>query len=264
MNRLEPKLRRCVFCLVLVAMPAVAGAGQDSQGPADAPAPQRLGVGAIVRTIAGDFAAFPLRRSTWTIVAVGAGGAALVHPLDDTFNNRLEGQAAFFTPGAHIGKAWVQTTAAAGLFGVGYLLPPGADGSQRNKLTHLGFDLLRAQLLAQVISRGTRYSIRRQRPTGDCCSLPSGHSLNTVAAVSVLARHLGRRAAWPALLLGTYVGASRLHANEHFLSDVVLGSAIGMSIGWTIVGRHGSSNYAVQPVALPRGLMVAVTVGDRR
>jgi membrane-associated phospholipid phosphatase len=275
-------MRACVLWLVLVGLPASVAASQSSPEMADgtltatdeaatphtgesvnddaSSASQPSAVGAIIRTVASDFAAFPLRRSTWAIVGLGATGAALVHPFDDTFNSQLAGSAAFFAPGAHVGKAWVQATAAAGLVGVGYLLPPGADGARTNKLTHLGFDLLRAQLMAQVISRATRYSIRRERPTGGCCSLPSGHAINIFAAASVLERHLGMRAGWPALLLASYVGASRLHSDEHFLSDVVLGSAIGLSIGWTIVGRHGRSNYVLQPVAVAHGLMFALTL----
>lgn len=235
---------------------------ESRQGTADntAPLPPRTGLRAMVRAIASDFAAFPLRRSTWVIVGVGAGGAALVHPVDDTFNNRLAGSDAVFEAGQWAGRGWVQTAAAAGLYGVGrYVVPRRPDGSRTNTLTHLGFDLLRAQLLSQGISRAARYSLRRERPTGGCCSLPSGHAINAFAAASVLERHLGYRAAWPTLLLASYVGASRLHENRHFLSDVVLGSAIGVSIGWTVVGPHGRSSYALHPVPVPGGLMVTVT-----
>ena len=91
------------------------------------------------------------------------------------------------------------------------------------------------------------------RPTGECCSFPSGHAATAFAVAAVLERHLSYRAAWPTLVAATYVGASRLHDNRHFLSDVVFGSAIGMATGWTIVGRHGRSEYALLPVPVRGG-----------
>jgi len=101
--------------------------------------------------------------------------------------------------------------------------------------------------------------VRRDRPTGECCSFPSGHAATAFAAASVLERHLGYRAAWPTLLIATYVGVSRLHDNRHFLSDVVFGSSIGMATGWTVVGRHGRNEYALVPVPVRGGMAVALT-----
>ena len=101
--------------------------------------------------------------------------------------------------------------------------------------------------------------MRRDRPTGDCCSFPSGHAVNAFAAASVLERHLGARGAWPTLVLATYVGASRLHENRHYLSDVLFGAAVGSSIGWTVVGRHGRDSYAIVPVPVRGGMAAVVT-----
>jgi membrane-associated phospholipid phosphatase len=75
---------------------------------------------------------------------------------------------------------------------------------------------------------------------------------------AVLERHLGYRASWPALAVASYVAASRLVDNRHFLSDVVFGAALGEAVGWTIVGRHGRSQYALQPVPLHGGMMLAL------
>ena len=82
----------------------------------------------------------------------------------------------------------------------------------------------------------------------------------------MLERHLGYRAAWPTLLIATYVGVSRLHENKHFLSDVVFGSAVGMATGWTVVGRHGRNEYALMPTPVHGGMAIALTrvSGDSR
>ena len=104
-----------------------------------------------------------------------------------------------------------------------------------------------------------KYTARRDRPTGECCSFPSGHSATAFAAASVLERHFGYRGSWPAMVGAAYVGASRLVDNRHFASDVLFGAALGMATGWTVVGRHGREMYALRPVPVKGGFMIALT-----
>jgi len=42
----------------------------------------------------------------------------------------------------------------------------------------------------------------------------------------------------------------------------VFGSALGIASGWTVVGRHGRSNYALMPVPTRGGMMVMITRHD--
>jgi membrane-associated phospholipid phosphatase len=154
---------------------------------------------------------------------------------------------------------WIQASASLGLyFGGRYLAPEVAEQSSTSKISHLGYDLLRAQILSQTFVHTLKRTVGRDRPTGECCAFPSGHAASAFAAASVLERHFGYRAAWPTLLLATYVGVSRLHDNRHFVSDVVFGSAVGMATGWTVVGRHGRNQYAVVPVPVRGGVAIAV------
>jgi membrane-associated phospholipid phosphatase len=236
-----------------------------SQAPAQAtpPAePHHTGFAALIRTTGADFVAFPKRRSTWAILAVGGGTALLVHPADDNVNAHLVGSDAvgrFFAPGKWIGSTWVQTGGAITLYIVGrYVMPHKDPTSKTNKVSHLGFDLLRAQIVSQALVHGIKLATQRDRPTGECCSFPSGHAATTFATASVLERHFGYRAAWPTMLLATYVGMSRLHDNRHFLSHVVIGSAVGIASGWTVVGRHGRSNYSILPTVVPGGVAIMV------
>jgi hypothetical protein len=39
---------------------------------------------------------------------------------------------------------------------------------------------------------------------------------------------------------------------------VIFGAALGEAVGWTVVGRHGRSEYALQPVPVPGGMMIAL------
>jgi membrane-associated phospholipid phosphatase len=216
------------------------------------PTPAHTGFGAFVRTTAADFAYFPRRPSTWVILGIGAGAALLAHPVDDDVNSHIAGSdmaRRFFAPGKIIGAAGTQVAVSTALYFGGRYFVPAVEGAPRtNKWSHLGYDLLRAQILSQAFIHGIKYTVRRDRPTGECCSFPSGHAATAFAAASVIERHLGYRAAWPTLLAATYVATSRLHDNRHFISDVLFGSAVGMATGWTIVGRHGRNEYALAPL----------------
>ena len=227
------------------------------------PEPEHTGFAAFMRTTGSDFASFPQRRSTWVILGVGAAAALLAHPLDDDLNGRIAGSTfvhRFFVPGRIIGAAGTQAAVALGLYFGGRYLVPVAEGEPRtNKYSHLGYDLLRAQILSQAFIQTLKLAVRRDRPTGECCAFPSGHAASAFAAASILERHLGYRAAWPTVFVAAYVATSRLHDNRHVISDVLFGSAIGMATGWTVVGRHGRNEYALVPMPVRGGFAVALT-----
>jgi hypothetical protein len=217
----------------------------------------------LLKDSASDFVAFPKRRSTWTILGIGAAAALAVHPVDDHVESHLVGNEAadnFFSAGHWVGSAYVQFGSAVGLWAVGrYVVAPAEGVSRTNKYSEIGFDLLRAQILSGVIVQGIKHTVRRERPSGACCAFPSGHAAAAFAAASVLERHLGYRLSWPALAGATYVATSRLVDNRHFLSDVVFGAAVGTASGWTVVGTRGRKHpIVIQPVPVKGGMMIAV------
>ena len=235
----------------------------SAQGPESHPEPVHTGFRSLAKDSAQDFLAFPRRRSTWAILAIAGGAAALAHPIDETANAHLRGSPAvgrFFAPGKYLGQTYTQVGVAVGLYTVGrFVVPKASEGeSQTNRWSHLGFDLIRAQIVSQSITHTIKLSVRRDRPDGTCCAFPSGHAASAFAAASVIERHFGYRLAWPTLLAATYVGASRLHDNRHFVSDVIFGAAIGTASGWTIVGRHGRDKYALMPAPVRGGLMLTL------
>lgn len=248
-----------------VTVPASASTAPPAQEEQHPP-PAETGVRAFFKTTGADFAAFPKRTSTWVILGVGGVGAALAHPIDDDVNARLVGSGdwgKFWAPGKWVGSAYVQAGTAVGLYLIGRYVMPHAEGAPKtNKVSHLGFDLLRAQIVTQTFVHGIKYAVRRDRPTGECCAFPSGHSASAFALASVLERHLGYRAAWPTIAIATYIATSRLHDNRHVLSDVVFGAALGTATGWTVVGRHGRSEYALVPVPVRGGIAVSLVRTD--
>lgn len=224
------------------------------------PEPEHSGFGALLRSTGSDFVAFPKRKSTWVILGIGGVAAGIAHPFDDRINERLRDEAGLrkaLKPGKYLGYGWVQGGAAAGLYLIGrYGMKP-EGGSRTNKVSHLGFDLVRAQIVTGAFTYGIKYAVRRQRPTGECCSFPSGHASVTFATASVLERHFGYRGSWPMFAIAGYVSASRLTDNRHFLSDVLFGSALGITTGWTVVGRHGRDSFALFPVPVKGGVVLA-------
>ena len=226
------------------------------------PKPHHTGFKALVFETGADFKAFPRRRSTWVILGVGAVAAAAVLPIDDEVNAHLAGSEAvgrFYAPGKYLGSFPVQVGTAASLYLIGrYALPHAPGESRTNKVSHLGFDLMRALIVSQALTQGVKLAFRKDRPTGECCGMPSGHAAAGFATAAVFERHLGYRNAWPTLLLATYIATSRLHDNVHFLSDVIVGSALGMASGWTVVGRHGSTTYAMVPAPTRGGMMLTL------
>jgi membrane-associated phospholipid phosphatase len=230
----------------------------DAQKP---PQPEHTGLAALAVETLNDFKAFPKRESTWVILGVGGALAAAAHPADKSLNARLVSSSAadkIWKPGSFIGGAGM-AIAPVGVYLVGRYLVADDPATRTNKWSHLGFDLVRAQIVDEVFVQGIKYTVNRTRPNGSKHSFPSGHSAATFALAAVLERHLGYRMALPTLAVATYVGTSRLHDNVHYLSDVVFGAALGTAVGWTVVGRHGRSNYALGPTFVPGGVAISVT-----
>src|SRR5690349_21302973 len=233
-----------------------------------APPPPHLSTSwvSLIKDSGSDFVAFPKRQSTWVLLGAGAAAALAAHPADSYVERHIVGNKTAdraFTLGKWVGGAEVQVGAATGLWVIGrYVVSPATDEPGTNKYSEVGFDLIRAQILSQAIVGGMKYSFRRDRPTGECCAFPSGHSTTAFAAAAVLERHFGYRASWPALAAATYVGASRLVDNRHFLSDVAFGAFLGTAGGWTVVGTRGRNRHpalAFQPMPVPGGMMIALT-----
>lgn len=249
--------------------PAQAGAtsppapGTTPGGNNTLPKPAHTGLSTLFRDTALDYAYFPQRESTWWILGIGGALALAVHPADNSVNAHLATSGAannFWKPGHIIGGP-VMYIAPPAVYVYGrYILPMfDDDESVTNKWSHMGLDLVRAELLQEGLVQVIKVSVNRTRPNGQKYSFPSGHAAATFAFASVIERHLGARLAWPTILIATYVGTSRLHDNVHFLSDVVFGAALGTAAGWTVVGRHGSTNYSLMPTPVPGGMAFMVT-----
>ena len=80
----------------------------------------------------------------------------------------------------------------------------------------------------------------------------------TFATATVIERHLGWRKSVLAYMIASYVAASRLHDNVHYLSDVVFGAAVGSIAGRTVV-HHAADYWAIAPEQVPGGVAISAT-----
>lgn len=80
--------------------------------------------------------------------------------------------------------------------------------------------------------KGLKYTVRRMRPDGsDHESFPSGHSAKAFMTATMLHKEYGWRSPW--FSIGGYTvaaatGVSRIMNDEHWMSDIVTGAAIGI------------------------------------
>lgn len=241
------------------ATPAVASA------PAPAAAVQRPNkiadeqdldrpLGRIFQDIGSDLAHLATPRS---LLWIGAGsvGALATEPLDSKLTvapgKEWSQWSEVFDPGAYIGNSLILMGGSAVTYTLG-------KATHRPRAAHVGRDLLRAQVVSQIVVQALKMSVNRERPdlSGNN-SFPSGHAATTFASAVVFQRHLGLKWAIPTYLVATYVATSRLHENRHHLSDVVMGAGLGIASGMATT-RHATRSWALVPTAVPGGAAIMV------
>jgi membrane-associated phospholipid phosphatase len=227
-------------------------AGPVVQQPAGAPpTPRHTGVRALLKDLVADVKHLPSRENLlW--VGVGSGLALAVHPADERSNRYLVGNTTadrIFKPGAIIGSLPTLLGSSIAVYAVGR-------ATDAPKVSHVGMDLIRAVAIAEGLTQVLKYSTRRERPDGSGpTSFPSGHAADTFAFATALERHLGWRYAVPGYIFASYVAASRLPADRHWLSDVVFGSAVGIIAGRTVTANE-TAKFPLTVAYVPGGAAV--------
>jgi membrane-associated phospholipid phosphatase len=235
------------------------GAEQSGEQQAEAkepPTPPRTGIRALLADLVEDVTHVPARQNLF-LAGIGGVLAGAAHSADQTFNVRLRSHYGTvntaFAAGKYIGGTPEQIIGSLTTYAYGRL-------AKQAKVSHLGMDLLQAQILTEMLVEPIKVATQRTRPDdSNQRSFPSGHSAITFAAATVIERHLGWRKSVLGYTVASYVAASRLHDNRHYLSDVIFGAAVGTIAGRTVV-HHASDYWAVVPVAVPGGGAILVAV----
>jgi membrane-associated phospholipid phosphatase len=240
------------------SQPAGVGAGSSSSshqivqlpplGPA--PTPRHTGIMAMTRGLWTDVTNLPSRQNLFW-VGVGAAGALATHPADTSVTSELVDASwahTTFGAGAVLGQSYTLLAAAGTVYAVGR-------AKDLPRVSHMGMDLLRSIAIAEFMTQTVKFSVNRTRPDGTARSFPSGHAADTFAFATALERHFNWKYSVPGYAFASYVAASRLHDNRHYLSDVMAGAAVGIIAGRTVT-RHGRENFPVALTPVPGGAAV--------
>jgi len=194
------------------------------------------------------------------LVGVGAASAVTAHHFDNRIAASEWGRGTVheaLVPGKIVGDFLVQTGGAFATYAVGRIV-------DSPRVATIGAHLFRAGLISQGTTQLIKVSTSRTRPDGTARSFPSGHTASAFATATVLQAELGWKAGVPAYAVATWVAASRVQTERHFLSDVVAGAAIGMLAGRAVTFGAGRARFAVSPMVVPGGIGVnAVRIGTR-
>jgi len=231
--------------LALQAVPAPPAPGASDPLPADKPIVE------IVQNLGRDLRKLP-SLDTLVIMSSGAIVGAIVHNnLDDRVADWVAEQEASSSTAfwRGFGNGWTQGGIAVGTYGIGLL-------AHDRPAVHVGSDLIRAQVLNAVLTRSMKLIADRQRPSGGPDSMPSGHTSATFATAAVLQQHFGWKVGAPMMAMASLVGWSRVRDEQHWVSDVVIGAAVGLISGRTVAEGHRGRAWAVVPAATSRSAAI--------
>lgn len=199
--------------------------------------------GGFFQLVRRDFKNF-FSADTGRVMAYTSVSAIAAAPWDrEGVNNGFGIPTSVFQAGNVIGSFAFQVGAGAATYGVGMALGNG-------KAAMVGRDIVRAQIVSQVIAQAVKYTVQRERPDhSNSQSFPSGHSSSAFATATVLQRHYGWKVGVPAYALGSYVALARMSWNKHHATDVVMGAGLGIASARTVTMNLGGSkfNMGVQP-----------------
>jgi len=244
-----------VAILVLVFATSTNVFAQAPEPPPSTTPPDRNPILYVFHNLVRDAKRMP---TVETAVTLGIGGALAlaVHPADDTVTERATagGPRQPYKAGSAVGSGWAQIGLAVGTYTTGVI-------ARNRPMAHFGADLVSAQAINAVITQGTKFAVRRERPdsSGGSYSFPSGHTSSTFATAAVAWRHFGWKVGLPAYGAATYVAAQRVQGKRHYLSDVAFGAALGVVAGRTVT-MPGGHKMSLGPVATEFGPAAGFTL----
>jgi membrane-associated phospholipid phosphatase len=198
-------------------------------------------IAVATRWVRRDLDHFLSRR---TLVILGAGGAmagvAAAHEDPQAIVHDLSGRT--WEDASNVGNAWGNGAIAVGLAGT-MLIAGHVTGDSTMFVT--GFEIARAFVYTGVLVEGLKVMANRTRPDGGKYSFPSGHAAIATSMVPVLARRYGFRVGVPAGVLAGLTSIGRLEDRRHYVSDVLFGSALGLSVGLAVSDRDPAHDVAL-------------------
>jgi membrane-associated phospholipid phosphatase len=92
-------------------------------------------------------------------------------------------------------------------------------------------------------------------------AFPSGHTIAAWSVATVIARQYKDKKIIPVICytLATCVGLSRITEDAHWMSDVIVGAALGYSIGTFVVRERANTKFSIMPVTDGESVMIGTT-----
>ena len=129
-----------------------------------------------------------------------------------------------------------------------------AKATERPGLSRTAAQMTQALLLTDVLVTPIKLISRRTRPDGsNDRSFPSGHTAGAFALATVLQHNHGFKVGLPAYAFASLMGAARVDQRKHFVSDVIVGAAIGYFAASTVNKRFAGAEVQVHMVRDPSG-----------
>lgn len=207
----------------------------------------------FVKTLGGDLRRFLSRDNAHVALWFGSGALAATQ-WDHRLAERVREKPSWVFAGGNAGGTlWTELGAGLATFAVGKT-------TDRPQIATLGSELLRAQIVSQAFVQSLKLSTGRTRPdASNDRSLPSGHTASAFAMATVLERRLGWKAGIPAYAFGAYVATARIASSKHYMSDVIVGAALGVGAGRAVTFGAGRMRFDVGVAPAARGAVLTFT-----
>ena len=93
--------------------------------------------------------------------------------------------------------------------------------------------LIKNYIVTTSITHILKHTTQKLRPDGtDYLSFPSGHTSAAFSGASFIHFRYGLKYSLPLYCLASFAGYSRIHANKHYIEDVIAGASIAILSSW--------------------------------
>jgi hypothetical protein len=191
--------------------------------------------------------------STTSLVVLGVAGAGAAWSWEETDENfaalqrSLDGSTLEIPIdiGNEYGSGLVLGGTSLGIMLTGSLV-------DNESMQDFGTDLLRSFAYSALVTGTIKYTVNRKRPGGGRLSFPSGHTTSAFSTVPAAWHHTGWKGGIPVTLLAGLTAMGRMEDNRHYLSDVLVGAAIGYIVGSAVVSQRAQTGQNPRVVITPR------------
>jgi len=181
---------------------------------------------------------------------IAAGGIALLHTFDDDVQKKYNGkllpeQLDYFGDKWGQGVNWIAANGF--ILGYGFLKNQSSQQIWQNMRT-----VTEAYAVSILFTYALKFSVGRKRPgSQNRRSFPSGHTSSSFVVAAAMNQLYGKEVGIPAYTMATITGLQRIHANAHWLTDVLAGALLGNLVGngfatIKIDRTEGQKEYKVQ------------------